>query len=248
VEITLLGSGGFIPTGRRETASALIREGSEALLIDAGSGARRLVTDDELLSGVERLHVILTHFHLDHMLGLFYIPAIDGDVEIWGAGEVLEQMTTQSLVRRLLDSPFAPSSFVDSFAAIHELDGAPARVGRWQLRTRIQRLHANPTLALRLDDSVVWCTDTAYDDANADFARGARILFHEAFHAADDTDDQGHTAAGEAARLAAAAGVDQLVLIHVNPLLDDDAALLRHAVARFGATVVARDGLQLTCT
>lgn len=248
MEVRLLGSGGFMPTDRRETACALIRADREALLIDAGTGARRLVTDEELLSGVERLHVVLTHFHLDHIIGLFYVAGVDADIEVWAAGEALEGTATATLVDRLLGTPFAPASFVDRFADVHELGEAPTRIGRWRLRTRIQRLHANPTLALRLDDAIVWCTDTAYDGANADFARDARLLFHEAFHAADETDDPGHTAAGEAARLATAAGVEQLVLIHVNPVLDDEAALLRHAVPRFEATVVARDGLEVRCT
>lgn len=237
-----------MPTDRRETACALIRDGSEALLIDAGTGARRLATDEKLLSGVERLHVVLTHFHLDHIIGLFYVAAVDAEVEVWAAGEALEGTATATLIDRLLGAPFAPASFADRFADAHELGGKPTRIGRWQLRTRIQRLHANPTLALRIEDAVVWCTDTAYDGANADFARGARLLFHEAFYAADETDDPGHSAAGEAARLATAADVEQLVLIHVNPVLDDEAALLRHAVPRFGATVVARDGLEVRCT
>ncbi|CAN5292597.1 MBL fold metallo-hydrolase [soil metagenome] len=237
-----------MPTDRRETACALIRDGSEALLIDAGTGARRLATDEKLLGGVERLHVVLTHFHLDHIIGLFYVAAVDAEVEVWAAGEALEGTATATLIDRLLGAPFAPASFVDRFADAHELGGEPTRIGRWQLRTRIQRLHANPTLALRIEDAVVWCTDTAYDGANADFARGARLLFHEAFYAADETDDPGHSAAGEAARLATAAHVEQLVLIHVNPVLDDEAAPLRHAVPRFGATVVARDGLEVRCT
>src|SRR5262249_43082872 len=46
---TILGSGGFVPTGRRETSSLLLRgSGPEAdgraVVIDAGTGLRRLVT------------------------------------------------------------------------------------------------------------------------------------------------------------------------------------------------------------
>ena len=101
-------------------------------------------------------------------------------------------------------------------------------------------MHGNPTLALRLDDALAWCTDTAYDEENVAFVRGVDVLAHEAFHAADSTDDAGHTAAGEAARLAAEAGVGRLVLIHVNPDggEDSDEALLSFAQPQFEATVV----------
>jgi ribonuclease BN (tRNA processing enzyme) len=245
VEVRVLGSGGFVPTDRRETACALIRNGREALCVDAGSGARRLVSHPELLDGVERLHVVLTHFHLDHTLGLFYFPALDVPVEIWAGGQALEQTATTDIVSRLLATPFAPQSFVSGFAGIHDLGEGDVRVGPFDLRTRIQRNHSNPTLALRFGDDLVWCTDTGYDEGNAEFARGARLFAHEAFYAAERTDDPGHTAAGEAARLAAAAEVERLLLIHVNPLADDEEALLAHARPAFAATEVAHDGLTI---
>lgn len=241
MEIRLLGSGGFVPTDRRETACALLRNGRDALCIDAGTGARRLLTEPELLEGVERLHVVLTHFHLDHTLGLFFLPALEPAVEIWAGGQVLEQTPTSELMGRLLRPPFAPRSFVSGFEAVRELEIGEARIGPFELTTRIQRRHSNPTLALRFDD-VVWCTDTAYDEGNVDFARGARLLCHEAFHPAARTDDPGHTASGEAARIAAAAEVERLLLMHVNPELDDEALLLEHARPVFAATEVARDG------
>ena len=78
-----------------------------------------------------------------------------------------------------------------------------------------------------------------------DFARGARILFHEGFHAADSCDDDGHTGAGDAARLAAAAGVERLILIHLHPRLMDESKLLELARPLFAATEVGRDGLAI---
>ncbi len=245
MQLRFLGSGGFVPTDRRETACALLRRDGEALLIDAGTGARRLIAEPSLLEGVERLHVVLTHFHLDHTIGLFYLPDLGPSVEVWGAGEALEATPMQELVRRLLGSPFAPRSFLGHFGGVRELGLEGAQIGSFRLQVRIQRRHANPTLALRFDDALAWCTDTAYDPENAAFARGVETLCHEAFHAADETDDPGHASAGEAARLAAAAEVERLVLIHVNPGLDDDGELLRFARPRFGATEVARDGAEL---
>ena len=70
----ILGAGGWIPTGTHATCSALLREGDAAVLIDAGSGIERLVADPSLLDGVERLELVLTHFHLDHVVGLAYLP------------------------------------------------------------------------------------------------------------------------------------------------------------------------------
>jgi ribonuclease BN (tRNA processing enzyme) len=241
VDVRLLGSGGFAPSDRRETACALLLKDGEALLVDAGTGARRLVSDRSLLDGVERLHVVLTHFHLDHLVGLFFLAGVEPPISVWGAGEALEGIPTRALVDRLLEPPFAPASFVERFTDVHELDpSAETSIGPFSVRGRVQPLHSNPTLALRIDDTIVWCTDTAYDEENAAFARGAHVLFHEAFSSSESPN---HSAARGAAEIAAAADVGRLVLIHVDPDLPDDAVLVDAARPVFGAVEVSTDGL-----
>ena len=75
-EVRLLGSGGWIPTSRRATCSALVRDDDHALAIDAGTGIGHLVEDPGLLEGIRRMDIVLTHFHLDHVVGLAYLPAL----------------------------------------------------------------------------------------------------------------------------------------------------------------------------
>lgn len=241
MEVRLLGSGGFVPSDLRETGCALLRKDGAVLAIDAGSGARRLLSERELLRGVDRLYVVLTHFHLDHTLGLFYLVDAGVPIEVWAAGEALEETATEPLLSRLLGSPFAPEGFLGAFT-FRELSVGETRVGPFSVRTRIQRHHSNPTLALRVDDAIAWCTDTAYDEGNVDFVRGAHTLFHEAFRPGAETNDPTHTAAGKAGRLAAAAGVERLVLIHIDPELEDDEVLLAQAREQFASTELGRDG------
>ena len=76
--VRILGAGGWIPTGTHATCSALLRAGDAAVLIDAGTGVERLVADRSLLEGVETLELVLTHFHLDHVVGLAYMPGLRG--------------------------------------------------------------------------------------------------------------------------------------------------------------------------
>lgn len=47
----------------------LVRDGTQALILDAGTGLRRLVTQPEYLDGVTRIDIALTHFHLDRASG-----------------------------------------------------------------------------------------------------------------------------------------------------------------------------------
>lgn len=237
----LLGSGGFAPSDSRDTATALVRKGTDGLLIDAGTGTRRLLTDRGLLDGVEAVHVLLTHFHLDHLIGLFYLADVDVPLIVWGGGERLEGVSTHSVVERLLGPPFAPAGFLAGFRDVRELNvEEDTQVGAFSVRTRVQPLHSNPTLALRIDDALVWCTDTAYDPGNVEFARGAHVLCHEAFSGGGTA---GHSAAREAAGLAAAAGVGRLVLIHLDPTAGDEQAVLAAARDVFPASELGVDGL-----
>jgi ribonuclease BN (tRNA processing enzyme) len=248
MEARLLGSGGFIPTRARATACVYLRDGADVLVLDAGTGLSRLVEDAELIDGVARLHIVVTHFHLDHIVGLPYLAALDGleSCELWGAGPIVAGVRTRELVHRLLDPPFQASRVEDVertyLTGIHDLTPPGAEIGPFDVALRVQTKHATPTLAVRIGD-LAYCTDTAYDEATVDFVRGARILLHEAFYAGESTDDTSHTASGEAATIAAAAGVERLVLVHVNPEQPDEEALLRFARGHFAATEVARDGL-----
>ena len=250
MEVRLLGSGGFLPTDARETACFYLREGDDVLLLDAGTGMRRLVTDPALLDGVRSLNIALTHFHLDHTAGLVGVPALKGVPErvVWAPGRRIAGLSAGEVIHRLLGPPFLAGTREDVnprwLTGIEELE-REVEIGPFFVELRTQPLHNGPTLALKVNGTLAYCTDTAFDRENARFARGATVLLHEAFHAADETGDHIHSAAGEAARVAAEAEVERLVLIHVNPVSRSDDELLEFARARFGSAVVGRDGLLL---
>jgi ribonuclease BN (tRNA processing enzyme) len=236
----LLGSGGWIPTSRRETCTAYLRDGDSVLLLDAGSGVRRLVEDPGLLDGVERFDIVLTHFHLDHVVGLAYLPALPVEPVLWGAGQRLNSVRTIAILERLLGSPLFGARPAELAAAVREIPDGEFEAGAWTIGSRVQRLHTDPTLALRIGD-LTYCTDTAADPENVAFARGSRVLCHEAWYASASTEDGTHSAAGEAGEIANEAEVDKLVLIHVNPLQSSDDALLAPASDAFGAATVGED-------
>ena len=244
-ELISLGSSGWMPDDQRETSAHLIRRGAHAVLLDAGTGVRRLVTSPDLLAGVDRLDVVLSHFHLDHIVGLGYLDALHGvEVAIWGPGQWLYGTPTRQLLGRLLAPPLLRENTTDELE-VHDLTPAGAQLGPWQLQVREQRKHTAPSVAYRLGDEWVYCTDTEADPGNADFADGARVLLHEAWTAQAPA-GEGHTCAADAAALAAAAGVQDLVLVHLPPQRPKE-PLLQAARAVFPATRLAADntGLRL---
>ena len=68
LSVAFLGTGGPVPTALRGTASVLITRGGEKLMFDCGEGTQRQLRRSLGLVQVDELY--LTHFHLDHCLGL----------------------------------------------------------------------------------------------------------------------------------------------------------------------------------
>jgi ribonuclease Z len=68
LSVLFLGTAGSMPTVKRAPASLLVRRGGDRLLVDCGEGTQRQLLRSIGLPDVE--HVLLTHFHADHLLGL----------------------------------------------------------------------------------------------------------------------------------------------------------------------------------
>jgi ribonuclease BN (tRNA processing enzyme) len=239
----LLGSGGWIPTSARATCCALVRRDDHALVIDAGTGISRLLESPDLLEGVERMDLLLTHFHLDHVVGLAYLPALPLAVPptVHGPGDWLYGMPTTAVLERLIGPPLFAVGLDALTSGIEELGEQPLSAGPFEVAARVQKQHNDPTLALRVDDLLTYCTDTSYDEGNVEFARGSRVLAHEAWYSESAPREQAtHSSAQEAARVARAAGVQHLVMIHVRPGADES-ELEEEARSVFASSDVGTD-------
>jgi ribonuclease BN (tRNA processing enzyme) len=177
--VVLLGSGGWIPTAKRETCSLYVRKGTDVLVLDAGTGLRHLVERPDLLADSESLFILLSHFHLDHVVGLGYLPALElsRPPEIWGPGESLYDASTAEVLGRILESPFFTPGLSGVAGRIGELREDDNRLGRFSVVARRQDRHPEPSLAFRVDDEVAYCSDTGADDGNTAFASGCKLLY-----------------------------------------------------------------------
>ncbi len=68
LSVAFLGTGGAVPSARRNTASLLVARGGERLLFDCGEGTQRQMQRSLGLVQVDEIY--FTHFHADHFLGL----------------------------------------------------------------------------------------------------------------------------------------------------------------------------------
>lgn len=246
--LTILGGGGWLPAYRRHTATALLRDGESAIMIDAGTGVSRLIERPDLMAGLTRLDIILTHFHLDHIAGLAYLPAVGAceHTTIWGPGRLLYGTSTTSLLERVSHEPFHPVPLEEQDIEVQDIPDGELELAGVRMSTRTQRRHSAPSLGLRFDDRLAWVTDTAHDPDSSTFAAGCDWLAHEAwFTTAHPRNEEIHTSAADAAQIAAQAGIEQLLLIHLPPFEPSVERVVAEARATTPGAISADDGLAL---
>ncbi|NLE23509.1 MAG: MBL fold metallo-hydrolase [Actinobacteria bacterium] len=258
MDVTLLGTLGWMPRDARETTCFAVREGPVLFLFDAGTGLRRLLDQPHaaLLDGASEVHLFLSHYHLDHVCGLAYLSGVlpGRELVLHPPAETLTGVDPVAAVSELVRRPYNPADLADMRNVTVRPAGRENEVAGHTIRLRPQQ-HTDTSVSFRLDDELVVATDTPPDPQAIAFARGAGLWLHEAWYWADDPGlrdlpeplRRGYAAHSEAtavAGLAAEAAVGRLILVHLNPLSDESAHLAMRDAARatFPRTDVVDDG------
>ena len=259
MRVTLLGTIGWMPSDRRETTCFACRAEDNLFIFDAGTGLRRLrePAHAALLDGAREVHLFLTHYHLDHVCGLAYLPGVlpGRRLVIHAPAAALNGVDPERAVAGLLRRPYNPRDWEElTDLSLEPVVAGANEIAGHTVRVRAQR-HSDVSVAYRVDDAFVLATDTMIDPQTAEFARGVGLLLHEAWYNAVDPRTAemppelhagyaAHSEAGAVAGLAADAGVGRLVPMHLNPLYDEIyyAALEAAARAVFPRTDVLADG------
>ncbi len=225
MELIPLGTNGYFPSFGRETMAFLVLADELALLLDAGTGVGRLA-EPELagrLAG-RRLEVVLSHYHLDHVVGLAALPALwSGPVRLHAPAAPLVDAEARAALDRLLAPPLFPHR-LEEMPSIEVLPycGERLRLGPLELRLRRQR-HPGGSVGMRLGDALAYVTDTELESGTIDLARGVDTLLHEVWFdeaqaAAPGFAARGHSWSGGVAGLADRAAVRRLAPVHHHPL------------------------------
>ncbi len=234
MQLHCLGTAGYHPNEKRHTSCYFLPE--SGLVLDAGTGMFRLPS----LIQTQTLDILLSHAHLDHVVGLTFLLGIVfqrpvDQVRVWGEAEKL------TAVRNLLRSEtIFPAQLPVTWHAIDERGAGaqcpPLEIAGWTVTWRPQ-MHPGGSVAYRLDwprrerddaedhvgPSLVYATDTtgATDRETLQWMHGADVLLHECNfhdHQREWAVKTGHCYPERVAEVSAASLPGRVLLTHISPI------------------------------
>jgi len=266
MKILLLGTTGYHPNDRRQTACLMLPE--SGVLFDAGTALYRV---SEYLA-TDTLDIFLTHAHLDHVIGLTYLfDVLESHplrrVTVHAEQEKLDALRTHLFSELLFPAmpPIDMQPLVQhtSLPGLASTSRPPAKTGGPEtdpvasgngVLTYFPLRHPGGSVGYRLDwpdRSLAYVTDTmAAPEADyIEKIRGVDLLIHECYFHDEERKQaelMGHSRLTPVAQVAAAAEVGRLVLVHIHPKLADDRQV-RLDVARkiFPNTQIGTDRMVL---
>jgi len=210
------------------------------VVLDAGTGVRRLSAT--VGPDVQRVDVLLTHLHMDHIQGLgffgpLYRPGLD--VRVWGPPSTTLHLRER--LSRYLSPPLFPVRLRDLPCKL-SLEDVP--FGRFEIGnltvTADLVCHPGPTVGYRIEEggaSLAYVSDhepalgarrfpeEPQWTSGFDLVAGADLLIHDAQYDDDEYPEHvgwGHPSLSQAVAFAAAAGVRRFVTFHHDPSHSDD--------------------------
>lgn len=264
--VTVWGTRGSIPRAETKfmeyggnTSCVSVDCSGKLVVFDAGSGIVRLGETLAERGKPKQVHILISHLHLDHILGLVGFPLLhDREAEIHLYGEAREGMGFQFHLERLLRPPYWPLGLKDFQANIRVHEIGPEE--RFCLApgltvSTLRGNHPNQSLLYRLegeDRCIVYALDCEMDDAIesqlARFARNCSLLIWDAnFTQSDLQKGWGHSTWEQGVVLRRAANAKMALMTHFSQTHADQ--FLREqerlARARDAAVRFAKEGMEL---
>lgn len=260
--LTVWGVRGSLPATDRKcmdyggnTSCISLEYGDSLVCFDAGSGLSALIAR---MTEARRLDILITHFHIDHILGLFNLSAFRGE-EIHLYGEGYGGAGFKERIETVAGRPYWPLGIDDLPAKVylHELNpGDTASLPCGIEVSTLKGNHPGGSILYRADfcnKSVTYALDCEMGgdmfDRLTEFSKDTGMLIWDASFTEDDKQPGwGHSTWSEGIELAEAANAHRVMMTHYTRGYTDE--FLREqerlAARKNNRCVFAREGMVIT--
>lgn len=233
MKLTILGCRGSVPAGGHnflkygsDTSCYLVETDEQAVFLDAGSGIAR-VPD----VGGREISIILSHFHLDHILGLTFFPYLGRNIPIRIYAPCLPEVIKKRM-DHIFTPPFWPVTLSEYPADISYEELKPgSRIGDIEADT-MEGNHPDGSAVIRLSaagKSLVYASDYEYTEEGledmARFCHGADLIIYDGQYTEEEYVSHrgyGHSTKESGIRLLDMSGSGQIIFTHHDPFHDDE--------------------------
>ena len=223
MKVHLLGCNGWIP-GRNETCCFLIEEKKSLIMLDAGTGVSNLSKFSDIVAKYDTISIVLSHYHLDHVVGLSYIlPYVDTKkINIYGPGKPIYSKSTWQYLEELFQPAFFSRSLSKFANAVNCYDYGGENFIIDDITIKVQKqIHSMPSFRITIEDKLIYATDTDFSATNCEEYENGVTLLQECWEI-DSNKKTKHTSLE-----ALLAGLSDNIkkstyLIHLNPLWDEN--------------------------
>jgi phosphoribosyl 1,2-cyclic phosphodiesterase len=248
MKVTFWGTRGSLASPSPETVryggntSCVSIEGNEGglIVLDGGTGIRNL--GQSLPADLKRVHILLTHLHMDHIQGLpFFAPLRRRGVEIHLWGPASTTLSLSARLQKYLSPPLFPVNLRELAANLqfHELPSHVIEIEELSIAAQLI-IHPNPTIGYRIQcegASVTYLPDHEPALGGRTFphdkswisgyklAEGADLLIHDTQYTEQEYQERigfGHSSIRHAFQFAGLTDVKHFVPFHHDPTHSDD--------------------------
>lgn len=211
-----LGTGGWIPTDYRSTSSFLIEVESKLIIIDAGTGLYKLNKYSDLLNKYKEVDIILSHYHLDHIIGLSYIPRYlrEKRLRIWGPGKKYYKNSCEDILCNFTSSPYF-SENIKNFTkevCLEDYDENGFTIEGIKISINKQ-IHSDPSFGITIENYLHYATDTKILEES--FTKNCKLILHECW-AKSKEDASEHSSLEEIKEMVDKHNISSIGLVHIN--------------------------------
>jgi phosphoribosyl 1,2-cyclic phosphodiesterase len=216
-----------------------VQDGDNGFILDGGSGILRLgVLFDE---SIKEFDILLTHLHLDHIMGLGYFkPLYDPTVtvNIWGPSSSSDSLAQR--LRQYFSPPLFPVRLNELRAKIvfKEIGNDTFSIGNFVIQSEYV-CHPGPTVGYRcslgnkvftyIPDHEPVLGSSKFPhlknwSSGYNLANDADLLFHDGQYTFDEYKNRvgwGHSSMEDAIKFGELAQVKKMVFFHHDPLRSD---------------------------
>jgi ribonuclease BN (tRNA processing enzyme) len=258
-KIIALGSNGFIPTFNRHTISyMLVDDSDEVIVLDAGTGMSRFLEPQvlEIMKSKNRLNIILSHFHLDHTIGLSYLPTLwpVKPIRVFAPSKPYIDFDAGDALNKLLNPPLFSLPF-ENYPNKKDLIPVcePELRINGYLFQFIKLNHPGGSMGIRIEDDICYITDTFVNEEYVDFVSGCEYLLHEIWMTRAEAKNSakgasGHSILEDVIDLSVRAKVKNMIPIHLQPKWSEEVFLNNLRISQNGDVniVPLTDGMTTT--